>query len=48
MNDDANRAALHGYVAKLTALLLARGRGEAVVRTVLGGNFLRVAGEVWG
>ena len=33
---------------ELTAELLRRGRSEAEVRAVLGGNFLRVAGEVWG
>ena len=80
MNDDAERGALYGFVAKLaamraanedywpreqypggaircaapsqlrelTALLLARGRSETEVRAVLGGSFLRVAGEVRG
>lgn len=32
---------------KLTDILLRRGHSEAVVRGVLGENFLRLAGEVW-
>ena len=42
------RCAAPSQLRELTAELLARGRGEAEVRAVLGGNFLRVAGEVWG
>ena len=44
----AVRCAAPSRLRELTAELLARGRGEAEVRAVLGGNFLRVAGEVWG
>ena len=44
----AIRCAAPSQLRELTALLLARGRSEAEVRAVLGGNFLRVAGEVWG
>ena len=44
----AVRCAAPSQLRELTAELLARGRGEAEVRAVLGGNFLRVAGEVWG
>lgn len=44
----AIRCAAPSQLPELTALLLARGRSEAEVRAVLGGNFLRVAGEVWG
>ena len=43
----AIRCAAPSQIRELAALLLARGRGEADVRAVLGGNFLRVAGEVW-
>ena len=42
------RCAAPSQLRELTALLLARGRSEAEVRAVLGGNFLRVASEVWG
>ena len=44
----AIRCAAPSQLRELTALLLERGRSEAEVRAVLGGNFLRVAGEVWG
>ena len=44
----AIRRAAPSQLRELTALLLARGRSEAEVRAVLGGNFLRVASEVWG
>ena len=44
----AIRCAAPSQLRELTALLLARGRSKAEVRAVLGGNFLRVAGEVWG
>ena len=44
----AIRCAAPSQLRELTALLLARGRSEAEVRAVLGGNFLRIAGEVWG
>lgn len=44
----AIRCAAPSQLGELTALLLARDRSEAEVRAVLGGNFLRVAGEVWG
>lgn len=44
----AIRCATPSQLRELTALLLARGRSETEVRAVLGGNFLRVAGEVWG
>ena len=39
----AIRCAAPSQLRELTALLLARGRSEAEVRAVLGGNFLRVA-----
>ena len=42
------RCAAPTQLRELTAELLGRGRSEADVRAVLGGNFLRVAGEVWG
>ena len=42
------RCAPPSRLRELTAELLRRGRSEAEVRAVLGGNFLRVAGEVWG
>ena len=44
----AVRCAPPSRLRELTAELLRRGRSEAEVRAVLGGNFLRVAGEVWG
>ena len=44
----AIRCAAPCQLRGLTAELLSRGRGEAEVRAVLGGNFLRVAGQVWG
>jgi len=44
----AIRCAAPGQLRELTAELLRRGRCEADVRAVIGGNFLRVAGEVWG
>ena len=45
--DGAIRCAAPSQLRELTAELLARGRAESDVRAVLGGNFLRVAGEVW-
>ena len=42
------RCAAPVQLRELTAELLVRGRGEAEVRAVLGGNFLRVAERVWG
>ena len=44
----AVRCAAPSQLRGLTGELLRRGRSEAEVRAVLGGNFLRVAGEVWG
>ena len=44
----AVRCAAPAQLRELTAELLRRGRGEADVRAVLGGNFLRVAEQVWG
>ena len=42
------RCAAPSQLRELTAELLRRGRCEADVRAVLGGNFLRVAAAVWG
>ena len=42
------RCAAPSQLRELTTELLARGRGKAEVRAVLGGNFLRVAEQVWG
>ena len=44
----AVRCAAPSQLRELTAELLRRGRCEADVRGVLGGNFLRVAEQVWG
>ena len=42
------RCAAPSQLRELAAGLLRRGRSPADVRAVLGGNFLRVAAEVWG
>jgi membrane dipeptidase len=37
-----------GQFRKLEQLLRAKGYGSARIEKIFGGNFLRVAGEVWG
>jgi microsomal dipeptidase-like Zn-dependent dipeptidase len=37
-----------GQFRKLERLLRAKGYGSARIEKIFGGNFLRVAGEVWG
>lgn len=37
-----------GLVAGTAALLAARGHSERRIGKILGGNFARVMGEVWG
>jgi membrane dipeptidase len=46
--DDPLHCAMPTQLLELTEIMLQRGREEPVVRGVLGENFARVAGEVWG
>ncbi|TIN63355.1 MAG: hypothetical protein E5Y30_32850, partial [Mesorhizobium sp.] len=45
--EGATTYAAPGQMRELTDVLLRRGQSEKTVRNVLGGNFVRLAAEIW-